>query len=398
MILPSFSRHLSSVLIAGLFAGCAGEMLESPETVSKLRILAVRAEPPDLAPGETVTLDALVVDPRHDRCTEPVGAGSGAPADCTAPAVVGSPTLYWELCLFDEGANNLYRCGTIPDLPSEISRRDLGTGATASIAYNAIVPAPSFIEQACSQLASADLPDFVELPSCRRGLPVTIRLTAIAAGADLAGRTTDQFCLDEPADCEIAKKSLTLLLPDKVGERNSNPRIEALSNGETELEPGVAIVPVCGDDSVPGEEDYDHHDPRVVPLVATVTVGEGSGSSAELFNPEPTQVDAAPAPKREALDISWFSTFGGLRGSTYWGEGVTTDDEITLNQLEFKQHMKEFDLTALPAGPVRIFAVIRDGRGGVDFLERELSIPFISGAEEAVAEDQKCFDVKGVAK
>ena len=65
---------------------------------------------------------------------------------------------------------------------------------------------------------------------------------------------------------------------------------------------------------------------------------------------------------------------------------------------EFKQHMKEFDLTALPAGPVRIFAVIRDGRGGVDFLERELSIPFISGAEEAVAEDQKCFDVKGVAK
>ena len=398
MILPSFSRHLSSVLIAGLFAGCAGEMLESPETVSKLRILAVRAEPPDLAPGETVTLDALVVDPRHDRCIEPVGAGSGAPADCTSPAVVGSPTLYWELCLFDEGANNLYRCGTIPDLPSEVSRRDLGTGATASIAYNAIVPAPSFIEQACSQLASADLPDFVELPSCRRGLPVTIRLTAIAAGADLAGRTTDQFCLDEPADCEIAKKSLTMLLPDKVGERNSNPRIEALSNGETELEPGVAIVPVCGDDSVPGEEDYDHHDPRVVPLVATVTVGEGSGSSAELFNPEPTQVDAAPAPKREALDISWFSTFGGLRGSTYWGEGVTTDDEITLNQLEFKQHMKEFDLTALPAGPVRIFAVIRDGRGGVDFLERELSIPFISGADEAVAEDQKCFDVKGVAK
>jgi hypothetical protein len=398
MILPSFARHLSSVLIVGLFAGCAGEMLESAKTVSKLRILAVRAEPPDLAPGETVTLDALVVDPRHDRCIEPVGAGSGAPADCTSPAVVGSPTLYWELCLFDEGANNLYRCGTIPDLPSEVSRRDLGTGATASIAYNAIVPAPSFIEQACSQLASADLPDFVELPSCRRGLPVTIRLTAIAAGADLAGRTTDQFCLDEPADCEIAKKSLTLLLPDKVAERNSNPRIEALSNGETELEPGVAIVPVCGDDSVPGEEDYDHHDPRVVPLVAAVTVGEGSGSSAELFNPEPSQVDAAPAPKREALEIAWYTTFGDIRGSTYWGEDVTTDDEITLNQLEFKQHMKEFGLTALPAGPVRIFAVIRDGRGGVDFLERELSIPFISGAEEAVSEDQKCFDVKGVAK
>ena len=143
MILPSFSRHLSSVLIAGLFAGCAGEMLE---TVSKLRILAVRAEPPDLAPGETVTLDALVVDPRHDRCIEPVGAGSGAPADCTSPAVVGSPTLYWELCLFDEGANNLYRCGTIPDLPSEVSRRDLGTGATSCR------PPPSSSRPAASSL------------------------------------------------------------------------------------------------------------------------------------------------------------------------------------------------------------------------------------------------------
>lgn len=398
MILPSFARHLSSVLIAGLFAGCAGEMLEPSETVSKLRILAVRAEPPDLAPGETVRLDALIVDPRHDRCLEPVGAGSGAVADCAVPAVVGPPTLYWELCLFDEGANNLYRCGTIPDLPPEVSRRDLGGRATASIAYNAIVPAPAFIEQACSQLASADLPDFVELPSCRRGLPVTIRLTAIAAGADLAGRTTDQFCLDEPADCEIAKKSLTLLLPDKVAERNSNPRIEAFFNGDTELASGVAIVPVCGDDSVPGEEDFDHHDPRVVPLVAAVTVGEGSGSSSELFVPEPSQVDAAPQPKREALEISWYTTFGGLRGQTFWGDGVTTDDEITLNQIEFKQHMKDFALTELPAGPVRIFAVIRDGRGGVDFEERELSIPFISGAGAAVAEDLQCFDVKGVAK
>lgn len=398
MILPSFVRHLSSVLIAGLFAGCNGNMLEEQSTVSKLRVLAVRAEPPDLAPGETVTLDALVVDPRHDRCLDAVTGGSGASADCLSPEVVGPPTLHWEVCLFDQGATNLYRCGTIPDLPPEVTRRDLGSGATASIDYSAIVPAPSFIEQACGQLASADLPDFVEIPSCRRGLPVTIRLTAIAAGANLAGRTTDQFCLDQPADCEIAKKSLTLLLPDKVAERNSNPRIEGLFNGVTVLEPGVAIVPACGDDSVPNEEDYDHHDPRVVPIVAAVTVGDGSGSSAELFTPEPSQADASPASKREFLDIAWHSTFGGLREATYWGEGLTTDDELTLNQLEFKQQMKGFDLTELPAGPVRIFAVLRDGRGGVDFREAEFSIPFISGAGNEVATDQQCFDVQGAAK
>lgn len=392
------SRSLSLLLLPALLVGCAAEMLESQSTLSKLRVLAVRAEPPELAPGETVQLDALVVDPRHDRCLDAVAGGSGAPADCLSPEVVGPPTLHWELCLFDEGANNLYRCATIPGLPPELSRRDLGTGATASIAYAAIVPAPSFIEQACASLASADAPEFVEIPSCRRGLPVTVRLTAIAAGADLAGRTTDEFCLDQPADCEIAKKSLTLLLPDRVAERNHNPRIEGLFNGGTELRPGVASVPVCGDGVGAEQDGAEQHDPELVPVVAAVTVGEGSGTSAEMFSPAPTQVDAAPDPRREELDISWFATFGDLREATYWGEGKTTDDEITFNEIAFKKFMKDADISTLPTGPIRLFAVLRDGRGGVDFEERDLSIPFISGAEDTVAEDQQCFDVKGVAK
>ena len=392
------SRSLSLLLLPALLAGCAAEMLESQSTLSKLRVLAVRAEPPELAPGETVQLDALVVDPRHDRCFDAVAGGSGAPAECLSPEVVGPPTLYWELCLFDEGANNLYRCATIPGLPPELSRRDLGTGSTASIAYAAIAPDPSFIEQACASLATADAPDFVEIPSCRRGLPVTVRLTAIAAGANLAGRTTDQFCLDQPADCEIAKKSLTLLLPDRVAERNNNPRIEGMFNAGTELLPSVASVPVCGDGVDGDKEGNEQHDPELVPVAAAVTVGEGSGSSAELFSPAPTQVDAAPAPRREELDISWYATFGSLRAATYWGEGKTTDDEITFNELEFQQFMKDTDATALPKGPVRIFAVLRDGRGGVDFEERELSIPFISGTSNAVPEGQECFDVRSVVK
>lgn len=398
MILPSFARHLSLLLLAGLFTGCAGEMLESSETVSKLRILAVRAEPPDLAPGETGVLDVLVVDPRHDRCIESAATGSGGPADCLSPEVVGPPTLHWEVCLFDEGANNLYRCATIEGLPEATSRRDLGTGATASIAYAAIVPDPALIAGICGNIAAADLPDFVEAPDCRRGLPITVRVTAIAAGANLAGRATDEFCLDQPADCEIAKKSLTLLLPDKVAERNNNPRIDGVFNGTTELRPLEPIVPVCGDGSVPGEEDFDHHDPRVVPIVAAVTVGEGSGSSAESFTPKPSQVDEAPQPKREELNIAWYTTFGGLRGVTYYAAGITDAEELTLNQLEFKEQMKRFDIATLPSGPVRIFAVLRDGRGGVDFEERELSIPFISGDGDPVAADQQCFDVRGVVK
>jgi len=182
-----------------------------------------------------------------------------------------------------------------------------------------------------------------------------------------------------------------------VAERNNNPRIEGLFNAGTELLPG-GTVPVCGDGVDGDKQGNEQHDPDLVPIEAAVTVGEGSGSSAELFSPAPTQVDAAPAPRREALDISWYATFGSLRGATYWGEGTTTDDEITFNELEFEQFMKDTDVTELPQGKVRIFAVLRDGRGGVDFEERDLSIPFISGTGNAVPEGQECFDVRSVVK
>lgn len=60
--------------------------------------------------------------------------------------------------------------------------------------------------------------------------------------------------------------------------------------------------------------------------------------------------------------------------------------------------MKQYGLTELPKGPVRIFAVLRDGRGGVDFREAQLSIPFISEADAEVADDARCFDVRGAVK
>src|SRR5215471_11974350 len=52
----------ATVSFAVALAACTGD-LARPELVADLRILAVRAEPPEGLPGQSVALDALVVSP-----------------------------------------------------------------------------------------------------------------------------------------------------------------------------------------------------------------------------------------------------------------------------------------------------------------------------------------------
>jgi hypothetical protein len=53
------------IVLAGFLAGtgCDGEELRDVTRIDDLRVLAVRAEPPEVPPGAGVVLDALVVDP-----------------------------------------------------------------------------------------------------------------------------------------------------------------------------------------------------------------------------------------------------------------------------------------------------------------------------------------------
>jgi hypothetical protein len=68
-------------IVALLLASCSSPF--PPQTlVERLRILDIRAEPPEVGPLDTVTLDALVADP----------AGEGRPLEC-----------YWAVCLVDLG-------------------------------------------------------------------------------------------------------------------------------------------------------------------------------------------------------------------------------------------------------------------------------------------------------
>ncbi|HLM47169.1 MAG TPA: hypothetical protein VK458_25100, partial [Myxococcaceae bacterium] len=58
------SRHRLMMVLSALVGLCACEEEFKPETeVVGLRVLGLRASPAELAPGQTATLSALVVDP-----------------------------------------------------------------------------------------------------------------------------------------------------------------------------------------------------------------------------------------------------------------------------------------------------------------------------------------------
>jgi hypothetical protein len=61
-------RLVSLLLLFGfllLSASCGDSSLAVPELIQSLRILAIQSEPPEVAPGQTIRLRALVVDPKN---------------------------------------------------------------------------------------------------------------------------------------------------------------------------------------------------------------------------------------------------------------------------------------------------------------------------------------------
>lgn len=92
--------------------GCGGD-LEQRKEVTDLRLLVISADPPQVAPGDTVTLSALIVDPTGEPWTQRWSV-------CLTPVIP----------LFFEGPGG----DDDPTEPAECAgeRLDLGTGEAAS--------------------------------------------------------------------------------------------------------------------------------------------------------------------------------------------------------------------------------------------------------------------------
>jgi hypothetical protein len=245
--------------------------------VTGLRLLAVRAEPPEVAPGESVTLTTLAVDP------------TGGVIDIT-----------WQACQLAPGPGDgtlnpdCLRPGPAPFLTP------LGQGPTLMVA----VPEPPT----------------PQLPDETGGIYLPVRL-------DLATMTDQVSAIDR-----------LRIAPGASSPRNSNPHLTAVqADGAPLLED--APLPV--------------HAGQNVTLRALF-----SDDSAEAYT-----ISAAGQVRQvtEILNAAWFATGGSLSEGTTGGEKPDTT--------------WKGDKNLPPAGgPIDLWVVGRDERGGVDFLHRQLVV------------------------
>ena len=108
-------RVLALCLLFAGAAACGGDFQEDLSLVKRLRILSIAAEPPGLAPGNSTTLSALVVDPK----------GAGRPITYTWAVCLAAVVTPGDLPLSEAACAN------------PAARIVIGTGATPTWAVPA---------------------------------------------------------------------------------------------------------------------------------------------------------------------------------------------------------------------------------------------------------------------
>lgn len=306
------------VLVAFVTGGCQELDWEEYSEVTKLRILAVRAEPPEIGPGQVATVDALVTNPQ------------GAPI-----------ALAWELCFVTEGPDEEYAC-LLDSESGETLGVPLGQGDSVQVPYDLVDAAAGDLEAICDELLQAEVPEFVQLPDCERGLEVTIRLTATSGD-----------------DREVGVKGLLLLLEDEAArdDVNVNPTIDGLLVDNTSASAGPVEI-----DVVAGEP---------VRLQALVNSDEAQQYEA----PDPDEEGARLDAENEVLSIAWFATHGRYdRQTTYFQDEVVEGAEFQNNTL----NLLKGGTPAEVGDTVTVWVVVRDDRGGVDYASWTLDVVSIT--------------------
>lgn len=306
--------------------GCMDADFESVSMVSKLRLLGLEATPPEVAPGESTSLAAVIATPTD------------------APAPQG---FAWSVCLLDEGADAYYRCAEgfdglgfsntlfTSDAETPVFTQDLLTNEQLHFACEMMARAAS--DPAIpAELAGA-------LPTCTTGLPVRVRLAV---------------CEDSPtcedADAHIVTKKMLLLFEEHANreDRNANPPAHGLAIN------GVANAPGTAHELVLSEAN------EVLDLLLVATAESTAQRFEDLSDDAPTDPAA-----RETLQTDWYTTSGELRSTRrYFREGITNDDEFRRNRISLDP------ATLVDGEIVRLWVIIRDSRGGASHVHQDIIV------------------------
>jgi hypothetical protein len=358
-------RPAAIVSAALLLAGCAPDFTE-PTQVTGLRVLAVRADPPELAPPADGSaparagLGALVAHPDfatdgarratvlHLGCTP--SADPSVPSPCTAISELASPQAL--LGLADLGSActapglgvpgaitfaGLESCGQGGCQPLEVRLDPADPGSTVAL------PTPAYELPASLDLSALPAGDPVRVLGLEA---VDLALALDAAPEDLApaaavpdacqalGAAAARFAgLWETRAHVAALKRIRVRGPEAVNAPNRNPALSGIALEGAPLPfPGAAPAQVS-----PGAE------------LALLPLHPGD---PDLLRETFVEVDAAGLPVRELreeLTWAWFTSAGELKDPY-----TRAPDESA-------------ELTAPASGAGQVWLVLRDLRGGMAF-------------------------------
>ncbi len=342
-----------------VLAGCL-EDLPRPSKVDSLRVLAVRAEPPEAAPGDSVKLTALVVDP----------TGKGRPL-----------TMRWSACLIPERGNGFFSTGgTTSTSGSGYSTDDPGTcsslppdakqnlsktltmspdGREATFVVPPEVLTPSSVAQVYG----------LKSPTVGTGAPAAVTgqlAEATAAFLTIAGVNVT-ITLEVTAGTGAAAETLVAYKRVNVSlstTRNTNPPdvlFHLVKDGDT-AEPPKTAQPVP-----PGGRCLLAEDTAPIKLsggkwkLTALNIPDPPPKYSVLLGGSSTGKLFDVVEREETLFYSFFSTEGKF------GQDIVKS--VGSHQVQWELEPN----TATPS-PAPLWIVARDGRGGTTWCRSDLEI------------------------
>ncbi len=320
---------LGLAALTSLAAGCKPDLGSPPSLVIKPRFLAVRGIPPEAAEGGMVTYDALVVD---------------------VTGTVAAPAINWAQCLQpDPPANG-------NDVSSACLPGQLDADGGLITPDDTAAPAPTFSAalpaNSCTLFGPETPPPMKGQPPTRPADPDTTGGFYQPVRATWSDTGLVAFAL-ERVTCNLANAPTSIATQYAMNYLpNKNPVLADLL-----FDPVNAATPLytVGQTSPAGAATIGANQP--VTLQA-----DFSADSAETFlvwNVVTLTLDM----QRESLRVSWFAT-GGSFDHDVTGRSQTDQETFTQNV---------WHAPATP-GPVYLWTVLRDDRGGIDFAGAEIDV------------------------
>lgn len=339
--------RLASLLFLVVSGAACLEPLPSPSRVDDLRVLGVRATPPEVPPGATVNLDALVVDPQgrdisyawYACLTADLGGGFfGGGGQTSSSGGNGTPLDPDEdgsscRLKYERGRDYAYYLGDAPTASFEVPEGILDDPEALAVAFR--IP------------ADVEIPEIVRLGFLGiAGLNMTVQLTVTVDGRTVEAGKKVNVSVDSP-------------LPDN--DRNTNPEGSVLRASESAPPPAAEATRVgtphadgaCfegGPPEIPAGSTWHLtplNFPEAPPPYLVLLAGSTTG--------EPFEVQSVT----ETWFYSFFATAGDLTKT------ISKEPGEPVNTVVFGEDER---------GEVDFWMVVRDGRGGIGWCSDKVIV------------------------